>query len=285
MNPIRHDSWIAKAFYFLPDSVYLAIRHRYTRGRWPSFSNPTHFNEHILHNLLTRENAELRTLISDKLAVRENVESIVGPNHLTELYAAWDGQSEFPWDGLPDVFVAKPNHASGPVKLVRDKSKLDKMEFEQLCREWLAINHANLTREYVYANLPRRIMFEELLADPKSDDIPNDYMFFVINGVVRLISVTSNEHFIDEGFFFDTDWRLLPITYLEKSCGAPPAMPPNFEKMMDLAVKLSQGLNFLRVDFYDLDDRLIVGELTNFPDGANLPLDTKADKFYGQFFD
>lgn len=285
MEPIRHDSWIARAISFLPDSAYLAIRHRYTRGRWPSFSNPTHFNEHILRNLLTRENAELRTLISDKLAVRGNVESIVGSQYLTELYATWDGRSEFPWSSLPEAFVAKPNHASGPVKLVRDKSQLDKTEFEQMCREWLRINHANLTREYVYANFPSRIVFEELLADPKSDDIPNDYMFFVINGVVRLISVTSNEHFIDQGFFFDTDWCLLPISRQEKPRGAAPAMPPNFEKMMNLAAKLSQGLNFLRVDFYDLGDRIIVGELTNFPEGANQHFDTKTDKFYGEFFD
>lgn len=269
---------------FLPDSMYLAIRHRYTRGRWPSLSNPTHFNEYILRNLLTRDEAELRTLISDKFAVRDNIREIVGAEHLTDLYATWDGTSAFPLDSLPNAFVAKPNHASGPVKLVRDKSELDPVEFEELCREWLAIDHAALTREYVYARFPPRIVFEELLAEPNSDDIPNDYMFFVIKGVVRLISVTSNEHYLDQGFFFDPDWNQLPISRQEAPRGAPPAKPPNFEKMMVLAVKLSQGLNFLRVDFYDLGDRLIVGELTNFPEGANQHFDTETDRFYGQFF-
>jgi hypothetical protein len=284
MKPIRHDSWIARAMSFLPDSMYLAIRHRYTRGRWPSLSNPTHFNEFILRNLLTRDEAELRTLISDKFAVRDNIREIVGAKHLTDLYATWDGTSAFPLDSLPNAFVAKPNHASGPVKLVRDKSELDPVEFEELCREWLAIDHAALTREYVYARFPPRIVFEELLAEPNSDDIPNDYMFFVIKGVVRLISVTSNEHYLDQGFFFDPDWNQLPISRQEAPRGAPPAKPPNFEKMMVLAVKLSQGLNFLRVDFYDLGDRLIVGELTNFPEGANQHFDTETDRFYGQFF-
>lgn len=41
--------------------------------------------------------------------------------------------------------------------------------------------------------------------------------------------------------------------------------------MLGLAEKLASGVNFARVDFYDTSDRLIVGEITNFPGSGNEP--------------
>ncbi len=39
--------------------------------------------------------------------------------------------------------------------------------------------------------------------------------------------------------------------------------------MLDLAALLGQDLDFVRVDLYDLGDRVLVGELTPYPGGGN----------------
>ena len=41
--------------------------------------------------------------------------------------------------------------------------------------------------------------------------------------------------------------------------------PTSFEKMIELAEKLSEGYPFLRVDFYEINNRPLFGELTFFP--------------------
>jgi hypothetical protein len=39
--------------------------------------------------------------------------------------------------------------------------------------------------------------------------------------------------------------------------------------MLTWAAQLGQGLDFVRVDLYDLGDRVLVGELTPYPAGGN----------------
>ena len=38
--------------------------------------------------------------------------------------------------------------------------------------------------------------------------------------------------------------------------------PRNYEKMIDYALRLSQDFPQVRVDYYEVDDRLVFGELT-----------------------
>ena len=42
-------------------------------------------------------------------------------------------------------------------------------------------------------------------------------------------------------------------------------MPENLREMIDIAQKLSGGLDFLRVDLYSINNKIFFGELTNYP--------------------
>ena len=63
---------------------------------------------------------------------------------------------------------------------------------------------------------------------------------------------------------FDTDWNVLPFnlfTPLEQPDDIP--RPKNLEKMVEVARTLSQGIPFVRVDLYALNDGTIkFGEMT-----------------------
>ncbi len=46
-------------------------------------------------------------------------------------------------------------------------------------------------------------------------------------------------------------------------------VPANLDVMLDWAALLGRDLDFVRVDLYDLGDRVLVGELTAYPSGGN----------------
>lgn len=62
--------------------------------------------------------------------------------------------------------------------------------------------------------------------------------------------------------FFDADFNHLPFKQGHENAEITPLRPKNFELMKQLASKLSEGIPQVRVDLYDLGDRVLFGELT-----------------------
>ena len=61
-------------------------------------------------------------------------------------------------------------------------------------------------------------------------------------------------------------------------------MPKNLDKMLLLAERLSKGLPFVRVDFYNASGIILFGELTFFPaSGMGRFAPSNADEFIGNF--
>lgn len=97
-----------------------------------------------------------------------------------------------------------------------------------------------------------------------------DYKFMCFDGKVKCI-FTVTERFSDDGLkvtWFDRDWNQLPFErHYSKSKKYIPK-PYNLEKMIKLAEKLSQGIPFVRVDFYESGGEIYFGELTFYPGGG-----------------
>ena len=51
----------------------------------------------------------------------------------------------------------------------------------------------------------------------------------------------------------------------------PPPRPARLEELLDLAERLAAGVDFVRVDLYDLPQRIVFGELSSFPAGGDSP--------------
>lgn len=270
---------------FLPDRTYLAIRYRRNFGRWPSFNAPRTFNEHILSLMLSDRDRALRSMISDKVAVRDHVESLGCGDHLAEIHAVVTANNPLQFDDLPNQFVMKASHGSGLVKIVTDKAGIDRNALQQLSQSWFAHDFSKVAREFVYSELPRRVIIEELLSDPKTGAVPVDYKLFVFDGIVRFIQVDSDRFGSHKRSLYDPAWRRIPVAYKHQE-GPDVEKPVNLKKMLELAGRLAQGLRFIRVDLYDLTDRVVFGELTNFPEAGNGKFEpTKFDAEFGQFFD
>lgn len=94
-----------------------------------------------------------------------------------------------------------------------------------------------------------------------------DYKLMCFNGKVRCSFVCS-ERFSDglKITIFDREWNVMPFErrHYPKSRVLIPK-PLNYEKMILFAEKLSQGMPFVRVDFYEIKGKIYFGELTFYP--------------------
>ena len=93
-----------------------------------------------------------------------------------------------------------------------------------------------------------------------------DYKFFTFGGEPRVLYIAQGrgrgEPTVAD--FFDMDFNHLPFTIDHDTAPVPPEKPEGFERMKQLAAKLSRGTPQLRVDFYEVDGRVYFGEMTFF---------------------
>jgi hypothetical protein len=245
---------------------------RYLRHfrRIPRLWQPKRFTEHLLVKLLFDRDPKLK-LFADKYAVRSYVaQRLGGEQHLTALYAAVDRPEDIATVALPNRFIMKPNHLSGRVKVVKDLLAIDRAELQTLASSWFRQNLGFERGEWGYRDIPRRIMFEELLEDDGRP--PTDYRFHCFNGEPRYLSVTVDQIGPDPtSTTYDADFRLLNVRHTRspnRYVAFQKERPPNYLEMLEIARKLSAGTDFVRVDLYNLGGRIVFGELTNYPGGG-----------------
>ena len=61
----------------------------------------------------------------------------------------------------------------------------------------------------------------------------------------------------------------------------PVSRPDRLDELVDLAQRLAQDTDFVRVDLYDLPGRIVFGELSSLPAGGDSPFEP--DSFNGEF--
>lgn len=98
-----------------------------------------------------------------------------------------------------------------------------------------------------------------------------DYKFFCFDGVVKVLYIVSNRINEEEinVDFFDMNYRHLDCAGTHYSNAKNrPQKPVSFEAMKLLSAKLSNGIPYVRVDFYEVNGKVYFGELTFFPTGG-----------------
>lgn len=231
--------------------------------------NLSTFNAHLTHRLLNKRDP-LISQTTDKVAVRDYVTKKIGSQYLAKHHLVIENldQLEKGFDDLPSAFVLKPSHASKHVKVVRNKDDVSLSEIKKLCKNWLMIDYSLASGEWMYRDIPRRVIFEELLLD-QDGDIPMDYKFFVFHNEMKFLHIDIGRFEEHSRSLYTRDWDKLPIEF---NCPIGPDLkkPDNLDKMIELSETLSEDFDFVRVDFYDLGDRIVFGELTHSPAAGGL---------------
>ena len=253
---------------------------------------PVTFAERVRYRMAHDRRPLLRTL-TDKVAARDHIAAIVGPGMTAPLLAVADHPSELDRSALPREHVLKVAHGSGGSIMVTEDAPrgtvlpdpaalrtwrrfrvhpddVDVARVDALLARWLAWDYAwrptkPLVHQWAYEGLPRRIVAEELLRDA-SGGLPDDLKLYTVDGEIELI---AHERVGPDGVRrttgFTSDWSR-PAGAAAAEVDVP--RPVNLDAALELARRLGAGLDMVRVDLYDLGDRLVVGELTVYPMGG-----------------
>lgn len=251
----------------------LNLRFKRWTGRSVNWEYPTNLQEFIFKKIIdaTHDEQLLQTLAkhADKVGMREIVKAKIGEEYLPKTYGVWEKADDIDWDALPEKFAIKTNNNCGTNMIVRDKKDLDRQAAAHQLQEWLKFPYGELSGQPHYSHIPPRILAEELLEEkPGSTDLPRDYKFFCFNGVPQFILYyegrTLNEH-ITPNFAYDLNWNKLD-DIVNRPADHEVEAPKSLALMGELAAKLSQGFDFVRIDFYEINGKPIVGEFTFTPD-------------------
>lgn len=240
-----------------------------------NLDEPRSFNEKIMWSKLYYQNP-LITKCCDKFAVKDYVTEVVGEEYVVKTIAQWDDPDDIDFDTLPDRFVLKVNWSSGYNIICSDKSKLDISETRQKLKRWMKPDR---NAYYQFFNWGFKYVKPVIYAEEYLDQVDGqvyDYKFFMFNGKMKMMFIATDRNGVNQltHDFFDRNFNALPFTYGGIRHANPlPPKPKHFEKMIELAEKLSKPFPFVRVDFYELGNRIALGEMTFYPGGGILPFD------------
>lgn len=250
-----------------------------------NFRNPQTFNEKLMWMKVYYQHP-LITKCCDKFAVKDYVTNILGEGYVVPTIKSWTNPWQIDFDELPQRFVLKVNWSSGYLIIVKNKDELDINKTRAQLARWIKPyrNSYYQTFNWGYKNMPPVIYAEEYIE--QADEQVYDYKFFCFRGRVDSLFIATDRQDKSRPTtfdFYDADFNPLDITYGGHAhVKTPHQKPKNFEKMKELAAKLSKPFPFVRVDFYDLGDRVYIGEMTFYSGGALLSFEpVEWDRIYG----
>lgn len=263
--------WMNKQPRCFNDEEYLRTIYRNVFGKELNLKVPKSFNEK-LNWLKLNDRNPLYTVMADKYWVKKYVSQLIGEEYVVTCYGHWKSFKDIDFNKLPDRFFLKFNHNSQKGVLVDKKAGINYRELEKMFAvKQLGINWYWPSREWPYKNIEPCILAEEFLDNGSEDDL-QDYKFWCFNGKPMYMYITNKGDSIKENFY-DMDFSPVAINHGFPRREPEFPKPGNFEKMKQLAAKLSVGIPFVRVDFYNVYGRVFFGEFTFYDWGGMQPFD------------
>ncbi len=256
---------ILKKFKFLPPSFYVKIYYEYYVGKKLDLKNPIEFNQK-LQWLKVYYKPPILTQLVDKYSVREYVADTVGEAYLNELIAVYDKVSDVDFAVLPEQYVMKAVHGYHFNIIVPEKAKLNTLKSKLLLTKWMHKNqYYRGGLEWAYKNVKPRIIAEKYLTQIGKESI-SDYKFFCFGGVPKFIQVDVDRTVGHARSYYDMEWKKMNLaTDGIKPYEGEMERPKNYDEMLLVATKLAGDFPFVRVDLYNLDGKILFGEMTFYP--------------------
>ncbi|WP_179907356.1 ATP-grasp fold amidoligase family protein [Rhabdonatronobacter sediminivivens] len=253
-------------------------------GYRPDLDDPKTFNEKIQWIKL-HDRCPQKVICADKFRSREFVAERAGKEYTIPCLMVTEDPEDITVDKLPDQpCVIKTNHDQGTVFIVKDKAKADLGEVRGRLRIALRRNLYHAKREWHYGEVPRRIVVEPLLVSDDGNDL-RDYRAYCFNGWPEIIQVESDRFSGHKRNIYKPDWRRIEVEYGYPVGEWEPA-PACLDELLDISRKLAAPFLFVRVDFYIVNGRPKVGELTFLPASGLKPFSpSEFDRELGDMLD
>lgn len=220
--------------------------------------------------LTIHESPEYKSNLVDKIKLHEYSKKILGKDICVPIIKIYNNINEIKLNELPNQFVLKLNHGSGMNIICNNKLEFNLSLAKSKLRKWKKINYGMKKTEFQYMYVNRKIYAEKYLCD----DIM-DYKIFCFNGKPKFIrvrkflpgNITIHNH-------YDTNWKLNEIESGLKGYIRDPKIkikkPKNLNLMLEYSKKLSREFVFVRIDLYEVNDTIYLGELTFSPSNSKI---------------
>lgn len=278
LNAIKHP--VRMVMSYVAPRQLASIYYRKVMHKPLNWKNPKDINEKI-NWLKFYSDTSIWPLLADKYRVREYVEEKGLARILVKLYGVWENANDIDFNTLPNSFVLKTNHGSGTNIIVKNKSEIDESEIRKQLNKWLKLRFGRETVEFHYLKIKPVIIAEEYLEEKNNTFSRTlvDYKVWCFNGIPHHIWPCYNrEQDYTYVGIYDTDWKYRPEgsifnDHYRDGHGCVPK-PENLDDMLNVARILSQGLPQARIDFYDIDGKLYLGEITMASQGGYMYFNT-----------
>lgn len=245
-------------------------------GRAPRYVGPKNWTDKMQWRKVFDRNPLFRTF-TDKVAVRNYVQSVSPDVRFPEFYWVGDQIDDIPFADFTAPYVLKPAIGSGDYYMVENPRQVDAGSLRKKCDQWLRRKSYGLSlAEWGYWGKANRILIEEYLPALVGEEGISNWKFFVFSGVVGLVQLESKRLGKSHLTFFDRDGHRLAVKKWVGRLGHTDSMdkpdldaqvPQGFHRLVEDAEKLGGGLDHVRVDLYDLNGETWFSELTPY-DGS-----------------
>lgn len=253
----------------IPDEKYIRLQFKRKLGVDINLENPSTFNEKM-NWLKLYDRRELYPQLVDKYEVKRIIGEVIGDEFIIPTYGVWSDFKDIDLKSLPEQFVLKCTHDSGSVVLVDDKAMLNKEKAKRILKKSLKKNYYWYSREWVYKDVRPRIIAEKLLKSSDNAGIA-DYKIYCFNGEPTYILHIANRDLVShtaEECIFDVKWDVMDWDFGDYDIpNIKPQKPQKLEEMLEICRKICRAIDvpFVRLDFYNVNDKIYFGECTFFP--------------------
>lgn len=258
---------------------YMELCYRYVYKRSLNLDNPKAFSEKIywLKLYYGQYNKQKIQLLYDKFTVREYIKKCIGEKYLNELYGVYSNANDIDFDKLPNKFALKITQSSGKNIICSNKAGLDIEKVKIILNKWLKETNKSKEQEQSYYFTGNAQIICEKFLETKERKVPCDYRFYCFNGEPKYI-IYDIDTTLEDGTHgndirrnvYNLNWELIDVEFgRPKNVSGKIEKPENLEEMLEISRKLSEEFPFVRVDLYNIDGKIIFGELTWIPMGGN----------------
>jgi len=277
-----------KLFSYLNPSKYKTIQHwiQKLKKKNINIKNPKFFYEKI-NWLICFDNIPLKTKCADKIEVCEFAKKKLGIDLCVPKIKIYEKPEDINFNLLPNNFVIKTNHGTGIncLEIVIDKSKINENKIIKKFKNALKLNLSK--SEPHYLDIKPKLFIETFIGDPLKG--LNDYKFYCFHGKVKFFDIMSNrfrKNYHINSYDINNKFINLRLKKNEKIPEKLDDIPENIELMKEYAEKLSKDFKFVRVDFYNVNKKIYLGEMTFSPRaGVRFYEEDSKELYIGNFLD
>jgi hypothetical protein len=249
----------------LPAKAHVELDHFRAYGKLPDLKHPRTFSEKIARRKLYDHDPKMPPLV-DKIVAKELMAARFGPDFIIPTLATFKTERDVDFDALEYPCVIKASHASGMNLFLMERPEDEERARREL-RRFLRYDHHKTSEEWAYSQVRKRLLVEPFIEGGEHGLV--DYKFHTFHGRVFAIQVDLDRRSHHTRCLMDPVWTRMPVEMTFPLYRGDLPAPSRLQEMLRYAEQIGEGFSYVRVDLYQIQERVKFSELTFYP-GAGI---------------